>query len=248
MNKYQVILDVWEGSLDIDEAMLSSVGIAAIIVRLNDMNGGHHKDMTFDSQWSQAVPFLRAPYFVYNPWVSGLENYRWLEANLPDGVTRLFVDIEVTKPDYPPSTYAVEVASFIAKIKQLYPLTTIYTGGWFINILSFWVYGSYWWARYPFMFYPPKKENWTWEQLKTKLDAAVFAPDPDKKCPGVVDVWQLTGDRLILPGCADRPMDISVWNGDYSSLKSWWGNQPLTLEQKVDLLYEQAKLHQWSLP
>ena len=54
-----------------------------MITRLNDINGGHHKDENFDKQWKQAQYFLRAPYFVYNPWVNGKGNYDWLMANLP---------------------------------------------------------------------------------------------------------------------------------------------------------------------
>jgi hypothetical protein len=246
------ILDVWEGSLDINEALLYNEGVRGIIVRLNDMNGGHHMDANFAIQWAQANSFLRAPYFVYNPWVSGRANLDWLIAHCPTGVTRLFIDIEVRKEGLSPNDYANEVAYFIAECKKIWPLTTIYTGGWFLSQLSHWPNCEYWWARYPYMFYPPKAENWTWEQLKIKLNSCGWNPDPTKQCSGTVKLWQLTGDRLILPGCAGRVMDVSGWNGDLPSLEVWWGvtlppPPGPTLQQIVDRLKEQAILHGWDM-
>jgi hypothetical protein len=37
---YQVVLDVWQGNLDIDEDTLQAGGVAGLIVRINDINGG----------------------------------------------------------------------------------------------------------------------------------------------------------------------------------------------------------------
>jgi hypothetical protein len=31
----------------------------------------------------------------------------------------------------------------------------------------------------------------------------------------------VTADRYILPGCADRPIDINIWNGTLEELKAW---------------------------
>ena len=83
----EILLDVWEGSLDIDETILREGGVVGLIIRMNDINGGHHIDMTFDSQWKQAELFLRAPYFVYNPWVNGAANFNWMHNRLPDGLS-----------------------------------------------------------------------------------------------------------------------------------------------------------------
>ena len=45
----ETLLDVWEGSLDIDETLLLSEGVKGLIIRLNDMNGGHIKG--YSSCW-----------------------------------------------------------------------------------------------------------------------------------------------------------------------------------------------------
>src|SRR5512137_2976319 len=250
----QILLDVWEGSLDIDESLLYSNGVAGLIIRLNDMNGGHHKDMTFDAQWKQAESFLRAPYFVYNPWVDGTTNFNWMVDHLPSsGVTRVMVDVEVRKADYSPEVYADQLQVFMDKAKVAYPKTIIYTGAWFLNVVSHWPAGDYWWARYPFAFYPAEKQRWRWNQLQTAMNAYGWYPDPIQLCPGSVKLWQLSGDKLILPGCADRPMDINIWNGDLASLEAWWGAElppppGPSLEEKVRLLWEQALLHGWEIP
>ena len=250
----ELILDVWEGSLDINEQLLREQDVRGLIIRLNDMNGGHHRDMTFDTQWAQAQYFLRAPYFVYNPWVSGQANYNWMVANLPaSGVTRLFIDIEVRYTGYSPEIYADEVAIFMNLTRARYPLAVIYTGGWFLSVLSHWPAGDYWWARYPFAFYPESRESWTWEQLKIKIHSFGYYPDPTHGCPGTAMLWQFSGDRLMLPGCADRAMDVNVWAGDLPSLEAWWGAQlppapGLTVEQKVEVLWAQALVHGWTLP
>ena len=90
-----LVVDVWEGQLEVNETVLKTNGIAGMGIRLNDMNGGHHLDSNFWNQWKQAVNFVRFPYFVYNPWVTGAVNYTWLVANAPAGIPVIAVDIEV---------------------------------------------------------------------------------------------------------------------------------------------------------
>jgi hypothetical protein len=247
----QIVLDVWEGSLDINEDVLYLNGVRGLIIRLNSMDGGHHMDTNFNIQWEQSRNFLRACYFVYNPWVDGAANVKWLIDHAPAGLTRIFLDIEVARPGYSPEAYADQVEYFVAEVKRIWPLAVIYTGGWFLNTISHWPTGSYWWARYPFAFYPPAKEEWTWEQLQTKMNNFGWNPDPLKQCKGTVDLWQLSGDRLILPGCANRAMDVNGWKGDLLSLETWWGTKlpapSPTLEQKVAKLVEQAIAHDWDM-
>lgn len=92
----ETLLDVWEGSLDIDEEIIHGGGVVGFIIRLNHISGGHHMDTNFTPQWAQSINFLRAPYFVYNPWVDGKTNFNWLMANLPQNdVTLVSADIEV---------------------------------------------------------------------------------------------------------------------------------------------------------
>jgi len=219
----EILADIWEGSLDISEPTLRYGGVVGLMIRLNDINGAQHRDTNFDTQWAQSEAFLRAPYFVYSPWYTGAENALWLFDNLPKGVTRIFADIEVKKTGYSPDIYADQVATFFAEIRQDYPLTIPYTAPWFLPFLSHWVGGDYWWARYPYTFYPAQRENWNWEQLKRVLEGYGYCPDPTKKCPGNPKMWQFTGDRLVLPGCADRPIDINAFDGTLPELEAWWG-------------------------
>ena len=43
-DEYLLVVDTWESQGEIDESVYKENDIAAIIVRLNDMNGGHHMD------------------------------------------------------------------------------------------------------------------------------------------------------------------------------------------------------------
>lgn len=245
----QLLVDVWEGSLDINEPILKAGGVKGFIIRLNDMNGGHHEDKNFKNQWAQAESFLRAPYFVYNPWVSGMQNFYWMADHLPSGVTRLFSDVEVSKPDYSPEVYADELQIFTNETMKEWSKLSIYTGQWFLPLVAHWPKIEYWWARYPYEYYPPTRENWTWERLQTSINKTGYKPDPLKKCPGIPNLWQFSGDRLILPGTADRPIDTIAFNGTDAELEVYWGAElpqyGLTYEQKVDILWEQAILHDW---
>jgi hypothetical protein len=247
----EIVLDVWEGSLDIDEMLLRTSGVAGLLIRLNDINGGHHLDANYISQWEQSKNFLRGSYFVYNPWVSGDTNFQWLIDHAAADCNLVSADIEVSKIGYSAEIYADEVQRFIDLTSAHFHVVT-YTGEWFLSVISHWNNGEYWWARYPWAFYPAQKENWTWEQLKIKVNSCGWNPDPMHRCSGTVKLWQLSGDRLILPGCANRPMDVSIWNGDLQSLEKWWGTPlpplpGLTLVQRVDILWREAALHGWNL-
>lgn len=220
----QIILDVWEGALDIDEPLLRAEGVVGLIVRINSISGGLHLDEAFHDQWAQAANFLRAPYFVYSPWYSGAENWAWLRDHLPGvGVTRVFADVEVRKPDYSPAEYAAQVAIFHDLYRAHYRPTT-YTGGWFLPVMSAWPRGDYWWGRYPYYLCPQgDRVLWTWNEFRTRANAYGYNPDPNHLCPGVPRLWQCSGDKVILPGTAGRAMDLSLFNGTISELESWWG-------------------------
>jgi GH25 family lysozyme M1 (1,4-beta-N-acetylmuramidase) len=221
MQTYQLLVDVWEGQLEVDEATLRANGVAGMLIRLNDMNGGHHMDTNFAAQWAQAEGFARAPYFVYNPWVSGLENYNWLRANMPSAAGAVMIDIEVRKDGYSPATYAFEVQKFIELAKTQWK-TAIYTGQWFLSYLSVWPKDvDYWWAQYPYTFYPASVVSMTWNELRAKLDAFT-GPINAMSCPGPLRMWQFTGDKLILPGCV-RPIDVNAFFGTAQDLAAWLG-------------------------
>jgi GH25 family lysozyme M1 (1,4-beta-N-acetylmuramidase) len=217
-------IDVWEGSLDIDEGLLLADNVKFVIPRLNSMDGGHHMDTTFTAQWEQAEGFLRAPYFVYNPWVSGKENADWLIGHLPlDAPLRVFCDIEVRYPDYPPLAYAEQVWDFIGILKDAGFMPCIYTGYWFLPFLSYWPKDvDYWWARYPFYLYPEVSTPIRWPDLAERIDYVGWHPDDAGYCPGTVKLWQCSADRYIPTGTY-RTTDINVWNGTLEELESWWG-------------------------
>ena len=235
-------LDVWEGSLEINEQLLLENGVRYLIPRLNDMNGGHHLDGNFYSQWDQSAGFLRTPYFVYNPWVSGAENAKWLLANLPrNAPRRLFVDIEVRKDGYSPDVYANEVQEFIDILLAEGFKPCIYTGAWFLPCLSRWPSNvDYWWARYPYDLYPPVATPISWQDLSAKVELVGWYPDPMHICPGTVRLWQCSADRYI-PSGTERATDINAWNGTLEELEDWWGVKfPSVIEEPIpgELIFE----------
>ena len=72
MNNYLLLVDTYE-SETIDEAALKTNNVSGMIIRLNHIEGGHHLDANFTTQWAETgkADLLRVPYFVYNPWVDG---------------------------------------------------------------------------------------------------------------------------------------------------------------------------------
>jgi len=217
-----LVVDVWEGSLEMDEAALKAAGVAGIGIRLNDMNGGHHKDGGFDKQWAEAAGFVRFPYFVYNPWVDGATNYAWLANNMPAGALSVAVDVEVRKTGYLPAVYAGEFEKFL-QLANLKWKVIVYTAEWFLGALSKWPKMDYWWAQYP----DPTRYFagvTTWEELKTRLDNPVLLkPFNAGACPGTVKMWQFSGDFLILEGCL-RDIDVNLFYGTVDELKAFFGS------------------------
>ena len=234
--------DAWEGSLEIDEQTLLDNGVAFGFARLNDMNGGHHKDENFDNQWPQLVNFLRAPYFVYNPWATGKANFEWLAANMPANAVRLGVDIEVKYPGYSPITYGTEVTSFLNLASKEW-LIAKYTGAWFLQYLNTWPAGDYWWARYPNSFYPDQITRITWAELKAKVTAATWSPDPNKLCAGEVKIWQIS--PRYQPEGTQHALDINVWLGTLAELTTWWGSEAQPAPDTDQLVARIAALENW---
>lgn len=210
-------VDVWEGSLDIEEDTLKDAGIEFVIVRLNDMRGGHKVDKNFVRQWVQSDQFIRWPYFVYNPWVNGRANFEFLAKTAPK-CGAMSIDIEVRYPGYSPAVYAAQVEDFCRRAAAEWNIN-LYTGQWFLPYLSYWpaVY-EYWWAQYPYALYPSERTKITWEKLIEKIAALKLFP---VKSPGPCRLRQVTADRYILPGCQSRPVDINVWNGTVEELRIW---------------------------
>lgn len=243
-----ILCDVWEGALDINEPVLRSGGVVGLMIRINDMNGGHHMDANFYTQWDQAANFLRAPYFVYNPWVDGAANFNWLSSHAPAETTIAFLDVEVKKPDYPKDMYANEYMEFLQLCLAKWRCAT-YTGDWFLDTLAYWPKGDYWWGRYPYALCPKgDKVEWTWEYFTQKANVYGYHPDPLKHCPGNAKWWQCSGDKVILPGTAGRPMDLTLYNGLLQELEEAWGAKlPFNpdLETKVNKMWQYMKEQGW---
>jgi hypothetical protein len=243
---YIKILDVWEGNLESNEDMYTLGGVAGLIIRLNDMSGGHHRDINFDKQWNESQKFNPAPYFVYNPWVDGVNNFNWLSENCPPCPT-VFIDVEVRYPNYPASTYGAELRKCVKLCKTKWH-TVVYCGAGKTtdpNFIDYWPTDvEYWWAQYPYPLYKsaitPVK-NISWAELDTLLAKLPWPPVNGKYSPGVIKLHQCSGDRFIVPGNT-RPMDVSIWPGTPAEYATWigWGTPlpppELTLEEKVACL------------
>jgi hypothetical protein len=240
--QYILGVDTWEGNPTIDEAILKAAGVEFMIIRLNDMNGGHHKDVNFDRQWAEAAPFIRFPYFVYSPWYTGKQNFDFLAVNMPPDAKAVATDIEVRKDGYSPHDYATQVGVFRALVSGYWNQIP-YSGSWFLDCLDKWPVTNYWWARYPFIVYPPSRENWTWDKLKAIMTNMTW--NPGNNIPGPCKMWQITGDRLILPGCGNTCVDINAWSGTLEELQEFAGAPPSTptLEERVTALEEWVRLH-----
>jgi GH25 family lysozyme M1 (1,4-beta-N-acetylmuramidase) len=220
MNNYLLLVDTYE-SETIDEAALKANNVSGMIIRLNHIAGGHHPDETFTTQWTETgnAGLLRVPYFVYNPWVNGQANYDWLVKHMPYEAGAVMMDIEVVYSGYSPATYAAEVAKFCQLVGARWNYM-IYTGEGFLDLLSSWpTDADYWWAQYPNSLYPSTAQKWTWDQVRTKVNA-LDGPNNAAKIPGRLKMWQASGDRLILPGSA-KPIDVNVFPGTYEQLKAW---------------------------
>lgn len=220
--RYVLGIDTWEGNPNIDETKLHEVGVEFIIPRLNDMQGGHHVDSYFATQWAQSESFIRLPYAVYNPWVDGLTNFNWFMAHIPQDATAIALDVEVKYLNYPPLTYAQQVDICTRRLKAEIP-TILYSGSWFKDYLSYWpAYVEDWWARYPGYLYPAESQHITWEELIEKLDNLLWNPGVT---PNGCRMWQCTADRYYLPGCSTK-LDINIWNGTRQELVDFVNGTP----------------------
>ena len=226
-----LVIDTWEGQLEIDEAALKAGGVAGISIRINDMNGGHHMDTGFSKQWAEAVNFVRFPYFVYNPWVDGAANFAWLKAHMPADAKSVAIDVEVKFANYPPNKYAGELVNFLNLCKPLWK-TIIYTAEWFLNDLASWPRTDYWWAQYPAgdSYFKNVKD---WSQLQLALDA-LSKPFNVAQVPGTLKLWQFSGDYLTLPGTS-RKIDVNIFYGTEQELAAYFGTSPVSDEPSTPI-------------
>lgn len=225
---FQVVVDCWEGNKTLDTKTLLSAGVKGIVVRINDMNGGHHIDSNFAVQWAEAQNYpARTFYFVYNPWVSGQANYDWLFKNAPsDTPGMVMVDHELTWQGSPPAVLAREFETFKNLVKQWKRLTT-YTGGFVIPWMTYWPTDvDYWWARYPSSIQKPEIPGHItsdWATVINQMKMLGWNPDPQGLSPVPPKMWQCTS-KYILPGTNGTPIDLNIWPDTVANLQAWFGN------------------------
>lgn len=225
MNNYLLLVDTYEAET-INESALKANDISGMIIRMNHIGGGHHLDEKFTTQWKETgeAGLLRIPYFVYNPWVDEQANYDWFVKHVPYEAGAVTVDVEVKYPGYSPAKYAAAVAKFCQLVSPRWNFM-LYTGEGYLDLLSAWPTDvDYWWAQYPFSLYPDAPQQWTWDQVRDRVNA-LPGPSNADKVPGPWKMWQATGDRLILPG-SDKPIDVDVFSGTLDELKTWINEKP----------------------
>jgi hypothetical protein len=217
-----IILDEWQGNPNLNHPLLISSGVLGMIVRLNDMQGGHHLDKLFIQNWQLAQGYkAKAIYFVYNPWVDGVANYTWLKANLPAGYKgRIFFDVEVAYPNYSPAEYAQELLTCILLTEKNNPIT-IYTGLGSWALVNPWPKRDFWWAYY-FGNLIGSYQNWNSfveKVLPLSLPTSVIS-----RVNGTIKMVQITGGGAVLPGMNGEGVDISVFLGNEQELIDYFGN------------------------
>lgn len=245
MQNYTLIMDTWSGQGDIDEKLLWDGGVRGLITRLNSVYGDPVKDPYFDTQWAQSEIFTRWPYYVYDPWRTGLANYNWLGRNMPPNCPVVMVDDELNAGN--PDGLAREFDIFRGLVAKTWK-RHIYTGGWFLPFMSRWPKDEdYLWAQYPYiMHYRPAKII-TFEILQSMLDDLIWPPTNAAMCPGPLKAWQCSGDSLILPGSNGKPIDIVVFPGTEADLRIWLGYDTVILPTFQEVLEDMARKHgyQW---
>jgi len=142
-------------------------------------------------------------------------------------VSAVLIDLEVIKPDYSPTTYAKEFDIFyklcIDTGWNVAIYTADYTAEWFLPYLAYWPNADYWWAQWPYQFYPDSSQNWDWSRIHTEMEnRGSIYPSNQSRIPGRLKFWQFTGDRLIFPGNS-RVMDVNVAYGSLAELEAWAG-------------------------
>jgi GH25 family lysozyme M1 (1,4-beta-N-acetylmuramidase) len=227
----QIVIDMWEATQTIKAGATPAAGV---IVRLNDMSGGHHLDTNFKAQWTEAEKFgAHALYFVYNPWVSGAANFSWLSMNAPEDTPgRVFIDHELKHAGSPPEQLTPQFYDFMRRVEDWGKRQSIYSGKWFVPAMGAWPTSmEYWWMYYP---YSLQNANFSdWEQVTAALEVAQW---PDASiCPGPIRLWQACTHQAAggLPGCNGHMIDINKWPGTVAELRAWFGNEPMTGGDKV---------------
>ena len=68
----------------------------------------------------------------------------------------------------------------------------------------------YWIAGYPYSMYPSGRIDITYEKLKEMLSKLYWIPYSPPNKAATIAMWQVSGDRLMLPGTANRAIDVNL--------------------------------------
>ena len=244
LTQFKIGCDVWQGSLDIDEATLKAAGVEFIFIRMNNNYGQPQPDTNFATQWAQASGFKRGAYYVVSPMFSAAQHASYILGSKPADLKVISLDVELAGGT--PATYSLLLNQLITTLKQAGLTVILYTGGGYKSLVSPWPTGvDYWWAAYPYALYPANTTTLTWDQLKARLAGVNWIGEI---APAHLAIWQCSGDRFILPGTAGRAMDINVmpaadfnriWPDQHQIFMPIIGN--LTTDQKVDQLWAWAQ-------
>jgi hypothetical protein len=257
LKQYALVADVWEGSGDINEAILKAAGVEGLIVRMNTSWGGLQYDNTFLTQWAQASGFARAAYVVVSPVntdrdLTAKMYVDWILAKKPADCKIIALDVEVDaaaiyhRPDITPAKYSELLTGTFAGLHAAGVTCIQYSGAWFYNLVAPWVkpdYVNQWWARYMNSVYPTAVINGvltathpsiTWEELKVKLAALSWTPlvtSLTEAQTGRIVIWQVASS-YVLPGCpAGKPVDVNLMSrADFTRI---FGAAPVVIPPPV---------------
>jgi uncharacterized protein YvpB len=229
--EYGIVLDVYEGSYESDEAEFARGNVIGLIIRINDIADKMRLDTNFIKQWNESKSFNPVPYFNYDPTVSAMENFGFLFQHMPK-CPAVAIDTETRNSALTPEAYGIQYWKFIDMCKLFWKVI-IYTGAGFLDAITPWRTDvDYWWAQYPSSMYPSQRMSISWVQLKALMDALPDMPPNLGSFKGPIKLWQVSGDRLIVPGTT-RAMDISKFLGNKSDYAKWLGydtmNEPETI-------------------
>ena len=178
---------------------------------MNTTTGQLRLDNNFLKQWYEANNFNKFPYWVVSPLISAQNQYDFIIKNIPLGCKIIAIDVEIVRFGVTRAGYGKLVRSLCSLLKNSGFIVIVYTGPWRYNLLDYWPSDvMYWIAGYLYSMYPPQRIFITYEVLKQMLSRLYWipyvAPNPNSK----ISIWQTSGDRLILPGCANRPIDVNL--------------------------------------
>jgi hypothetical protein len=236
LTKFAMVLDVWDGSGNMNEGILQSNGVEALMIRMNTTWGGLQYDDNFLTQWKEAANFKRGAYVVVSPVNIGhdftaKEVVEWVLNWKPVECKVIGIDVEIdtaklyNRPDITPLYYHNFLNGIIAGLQAAGMTVLQYSGANYIRLAQPWITDvTQWWARYMINGPTTKDANGniiyptiTWPALKAKMaamDWTPLVPSLTEAQTGRIQMWQVCSS-WVLPGCPwNCPVDINLIRRD----------------------------------